>query len=277
MVVAFVTWHHGFSNCIYQQRYSIFVLMEEWYHYPLLVGVGFVVGFINTVSGGASLISLPVLIFLGLPPAVANGTNRVAIVLQNAMAVAGFKSKGVSTFPFNIYLGMSALVGSVLGAYIAVDISGETFNRILAFIMVVVVLLIIFMPKVNVEALEERITGKYLWVGILAFFFVGVYGGFINAGIGFIIIIFLHYFHRLSLVRTNATKVAVVFIYTLAALLVFALNDKVIWEVGLVLAIGNMLGAWFSSRISVDKGDGYVKIFLIGMVLVMAVKLWFFT
>ncbi|MGB5315831.1 MAG: sulfite exporter TauE/SafE family protein [Robiginitalea sp.] len=251
--------------------------MEEWYHYLLLVGVGFVVGFINTVAGGASLISLPVLIFLGLPPAVANGTNRVAIVLQTAIAVAGFKSKGVSTFPFNIYLGISALLGSVIGAYIAVDIKGETFNRILAIIMVVVVLIIIFKPKVNIAELEERITGKYLWIGMLAFFFIGIYGGFINAGIGFIIIIFLHYVHRLSLVRTNATKVAVVFIYTLAALVVFALNDKVIWKVGLVLALGNGLGAWFSSRISVDKGDGYIKIFLIGMVLVMAVKLWFFT
>jgi uncharacterized membrane protein YfcA len=251
--------------------------MEEWYHYLLLVGVGFVVGFINTVAGGASLISLPILIFLGLPPAVANGTNRVAIVLQTAIAVAGFKSKGVSTFPFNIYLGISALLGSVIGAYIAVDIKGETFNRILAIIMVAVVLIIIFKPRVNVAELEERITGKYLWIGILAFFFIGIYGGFINAGIGFIIILFLHYVNRLSLVRTNATKVAVVFIYTLAALVVFALNDKVIWKVGLVLALGNGLGAWFSSRISVDKGDGYIKIFLIGMVLVMAVKLWFFT
>lgn len=251
--------------------------MEEWYHYLLLVGVGFVVGFINTVAGGASLISLPILIFLGLPPAVANGTNRVAIVLQTAIAVAGFKSKGVSTFPFNIYLGLSALLGSVIGAYIAIDIKGETFNRILAIIMVAVVLIIIFKPRVNVAELEERITGKYLWIGMLAFFFIGIYGGFINAGIGFIIILFLHYVHRLSLVRTNATKVAVVFIYTLAALVVFALNDKVIWKVGLVLALGNGLGAWFSSRISVDKGDGYIKIFLVGMVLVMAVKLWFFT
>jgi uncharacterized membrane protein YfcA len=251
--------------------------MQEWYHYLLLVGVGFVVGFINTVAGGASLISLPVLIFLGLPPAVANGTNRVAIVLQTAIAVAGFKSKGVSTFPFNVYLGVAALVGSILGAYIAVDIKGETFNRILAIIMVVVVLIIIFKPRVSVAELEERITGKYLWIGMLAFFFIGIYGGFINAGIGFIIILFLHYVHRLSLVRTNATKVAVVFIYTLAALVVFALNDKVIWKVGLVLALGNGLGAWFSSRISVNKGDGYIKLFLIGMVLVMAVKLWFFT
>jgi uncharacterized membrane protein YfcA len=238
--------------------------------------VGFVVGFINTVAGGASLISLPVLIFLGLPPAVANGTNRVAIVLQTAIAVAGFKSKGVSTFPFNVYLGISALLGSVLGAYIAVDIKGETFNRILAIIMVVVVLIIVFKPKMKIAELQERLSGKYLWLSVIAFFFIGIYGGFINAGIGFVIILFLHYVNRLSLVRANATKVAIVFIYTLAALAVFVLNDKVIWKVGLVLALGNGLGAWFSSRISVSKGDGYIKIFLVGMVIVMAIKLWFF-
>ncbi|MBC2840420.1 sulfite exporter TauE/SafE family protein [Robiginitalea sp. SC105] len=251
--------------------------MEAWYHYLLLVVVGFTVGFINTVAGGASLISLPVLIWLGLPPAVANGTNRVAIVLQTAMATAGFRSKGVSTFPFNIYLGISAVAGSLIGAYIAVDISGELFNRILAIIMVAVVLVIAFKPGIRAGDLEERLTGKYLWAGCLAFFFIGIYGGFINAGVGFIIILFLHYFHRMNLVRVNATKVAVVCIYTVAALVVFILNDKVVWKVGLVLALGNMLGAWVSSRFSVRQGDGYIKGFLIAMVLVMAVKLWFFT
>ena len=250
--------------------------MEEWYHYALLVVVGFAVGFINTVAGGGSLISLPVLIFLGLPPSVANGTNRVAVVIQNIMGTAGFKSKGVSTYPFNIYLGISALFGAIIGAYIAVDIKGETFNRILAIIMIIVVLIIIFKPKISLVELEERTTGKYLWIGMLAFFFFGIYGGFINAGLGFIIILFLHYFNRMTLVRSNATKVAVVLIYTLAALTVFVLNDKVIWEVGLILAIGNGAGAWLASRISVKRGDGFIKSFLIVMVVIMAIKLWFF-
>lgn len=250
--------------------------MDAWYHYVLLIGVGFTVGFINTVAGGGSLISLPVLIFLGLPPAVANGTNRVAIVIQNAMGVAGFKSKGVHTFPFNMYLGISALLGAILGAHIAVDIKGETFNRILALIMVLVVVLIVFKPKISLEDLHERITGKYLWIGIIAFFFIGIYGGFINAGIGFVILLFLHYVNHLSLVRANATKVAVVFLYTLSALVVFMINDKIIWKVGLVLAIGNGTGAWVASRVSVDKGDGFIKTFLIVMVLAMAIKLWFF-
>ena len=250
--------------------------MTEWYHYALLIGVGFAVGFINTVAGGGSLLSLPTLIFLGLPPAVANGTNRVAIIFQTASATAGFRSKGVSTYPFNLYLGIAALLGAIIGARIAVDVDGQTFNRVLAIIMVAVILIIIFKPKIRAEEFTERLTGKYLWLGMLAFFFFGIYGGFVNAGIGFIIILFLHYFNRMSLVRANATKVVVVFIYMLSALVVFILNDKVDWFVGLVLAIGNTTGAWVSSRVSVKRGDGFVKAFMIVMVGIMAIKLWFF-
>src|SRR5690606_8650600 len=156
--------------------------MLEWYYYLLLIGVGFVVGFINTVAGGGSLLPLPTLIFLGLPSAVANGTNRVAVVFQSVMALAGFKSKGVTTYPFSIYLGLSALLGSILGAYVAIDIKGETFNRILSVVMVVVVLIIIFKPKVRLDEMQERLNGKYLWLSVAVFFLFGIYGGFINAG-----------------------------------------------------------------------------------------------
>ncbi len=249
--------------------------MEAWYHYLLLVGVGFAVGFINTVAGGASLISLPVLIFLGLPPAVANGTNRIAILFQTAIASAGFKSKGVSNYKFSFYLGIAATLGAIIGAYIAVDIKGETFNKILSIIMVVVVLLITFKPKAKGTEFLERLDGKHRIISTIGFFFIGIYGGFINAGIGFIIILFLHYYNRLSLVKTNATKVTVVFLYTIAALSVFIINDKVDWLVGLVLAIGNGSGAWIASRYSVKKGDGFVKVFLVVMVSIMAIKLWF--
>ncbi len=250
--------------------------MEEWYYYPLLIIVGFAVGFINTIAGGGSLLSLPTLIFMGLPPAVANGTNRVAIVIQTAMATAGFRSKGVSTFPFNLYLGISAFFGSIIGAQIAVDVDGEAFNRILAIVMMIIVGVIIFKPKMSVLEMQERITGKYLWLGIVVFFFFGIYGGFINAGLGFFMIFFLHFVCKMNLVRTNATKVFIAFVYMLSALAVFALNDKVNWKIGLILAIGNGSGAWFASRFSVKKGDGFIKTFLVVMVIAMAIKLWFF-
>jgi len=116
----------------------------------LLVVVGFIAGFINTIVGGGSLLTLPVLIFMGLPPSVANGTNRVGIVIQMLAGTAGFKSKGISTFPFSIYMGISALAGALIGAQIAVDIKGETFNKVLSFVMIAVVLIIVFKPKMNV-------------------------------------------------------------------------------------------------------------------------------
>jgi len=242
----------------------------------LLIVVGFVAGFINTLAGGGSLLTLPLLIFMGLPPSVANGTNRIGIVLQMLAGTAGFKSKGVVSFPFSIYLGIAALLGAVLGAQIAIDIKGETFTKILSFVMIAVVLIIVFKPKLQLQQLAERTTGKHLWMSCIAFFLFGIYGGFLNAGLGFILILFLHHFNRFSLVKSNATKAVVIVIYMSAALGIFILNDKIDWAMGLTMAIGTSLGGWVASRYSVKKGDGFIKVFLVIAVSFMAVKLWFF-
>lgn len=242
----------------------------------VLVMVGVIAGAINTIAGGGSLLSLPILIFLGLPPNIANGTNRIAIIFQNVFTTAGFKSKGVKTFPFSIYVGISALIGSILGAQIAVDIKGETFNKILAFIMVIVVFYMVFKSKYKAISAVEKTSGKSLWLSIFLFFFVGVYGGFIQAGVGFIMLLILSSVNNISLVKSNAIKVTVALIYTVAAVVVFAYNDAINWRVGLTLAVGNALGGWFASRWSVKKGDGLIRKFLIVMVIIMAIKLWFF-
>tara|TARA_R110001583_G_scaffold111032_2_gene260086 strand:- start:19070 stop:19822 length:753 start_codon:yes stop_codon:yes gene_type:complete len=242
----------------------------------VLVCVGFVAGCINTLAGGGSLLTLPILIFLGLPPNVANGTNRIAILFQNIFTTAGFKSKGIITFPFSIYLGTSALLGSIIGAQIAVDIKGETFNKILAIIMIIVVVYMIFQSKSKQQNRIEKTTGKHLWISIVLFFFVGVYGGFIQAGVGFIMLLILSSVSNLSLVKSNAIKVTVALIYTVSAVAVFAYNDKINWKVGLTLAIGNSVGGWLASRWSVKKGDGIIRKFLVVMILIIAIKLWFF-
>ena len=246
------------------------------WHYPLLILVGFIAGFINTMAGGGSLLTLPLLIFLGLPSAVANGTNRIAIFMSAFSATAGFKSKGISNYPFNFYLGFTGLIGALIGAQIAVDIKGELFNKILAVIMIVVVLLIVFKPKIDSVNILERLTGKHLYISMVAFFFIGIYGGFINAGIGFVIMLFLHYYNKMNLVKVNATKVVIVLIYTTGAIITFALAGKINWIYGIFLASGNFLGGWISSRWSVKKGEKAIKAFLVVMVLLMSIKLWFF-
>lgn len=243
--------------------------------YVFLVLVGLVAGAINILAGGGSLLTLPFLIFLGLPSNIANGTNRIAIIIQNIFAVKGFQSKGVTAFPYSIYLALAAIPGSFIGAYLAVEIKGETFNKILGVIMVLIVIYMMINRKKSSKELVERITGKHFWLGIIAFFFVGLYGGFIQAGVGFIILLLLSSINQYSLVKSNAIKVFVALIYSIVAVSVFAYNDAINWKYGLILSVGNATGAWLASRWSVNKGDGFIKKVLIIMILAMAIKLWF--
>ncbi|UXP31060.1 sulfite exporter TauE/SafE family protein [Reichenbachiella agarivorans] len=249
----------------------------EVYHYLLVFGVGVLCGFINVVAGGGSLLTLPVLIFMGLPPSVANGTNRVGIFMQNVFAVKGFKSKGVSAFPFAIWLSITSVIGAIIGAKVAIDISAELFNRILAIVMVVVLLMTFFGTAKSREGIEEDMSKKKRITSIILFFFIGIYGGFIHAGIGFVIMAVLSMVNKMSLVKVNSIKVFVALVYTFFSLIVFIWEGQIDWIIGLTLGAGSALGGWSASQWSVAKGDKWIRYFLIVAVSGMAIKLWFFS
>lgn len=248
---------------------------DKMLDYFLLILVGFIAGIINILAGGGSLLTLPMLIFLGLPPHIANGTNRVAIIIQNIFAVKGFQSKGIKTYPFSLYLAIPATIGAIIGAIVGIKIEGELFNKILGIVMLVIVIYMVLKSNKISKNNIERIKGKYFWLSIIAFFFIGLYGGFIQAGVGFIILFTLSNINQFSLVKSNAIKVTVALIYTLVAVAIFAYNDSVNWKYGLILSLGNATGGWVTSRWSVNKDDKFVKKVLIIMVLAMAIKLWF--
>ena len=252
------------------------LILDNIYLYIIIFISGLIEGVINTLAGGGSLLTLPILIFSGLPPNIANGTNRVGLLIQSIFGTAGYHSKGISSYPFSIYLGLSSLIGALIGAQIAIDINPFLFNKILSVVMVTMVLIILIRKKSFKDNLPERTSGKYLFLSLVAFFFIGVYGGFINAGVGFIIMFFLNQVNRLPLVKTNATKVLLVLIYSSGALFLFAFNNAVDWKLGFILALGSSIGAWWSSRWSVERGEGVIKQILVIAVSVMAVKLWFF-
>lgn len=247
----------------------------DFLDYVILVVAGLGAGFINVVAGGGSLITMPLMIFMGLPPAVANGTNRIALLAQNVVSVSNFQRKKVSPGKYGIYLGVVALLGAIIGARLAIDIDEHLFNRILSVVMVVVGVLIVFSPSqkgLNVEMLSP----KRKWMGYGAFFFIGIYGGFLHAGIGFIMILALVKINGFTLVKTNSIKVTVALIYTLAALAIFIYEGIIDWKAGLILAIGNATGGWLGSNFTVNKGDVWIKRVLLVAIVVMAVKLWFF-
>ena len=245
--------------------------MNELNSALLLFSVGVISGVINVVAGGGSALTLPVLIFLGLDSALANGTNRIAIVVQNLAAVSSFKKEKYSRFGTSIKLSLLTLPGSIIGAVAAVKMSNELFQKVLAFIMIGIIISMM-LPKSKTVYSGEANKRISFWTH-LSMFFIGFYGGFIQVGVGFLLMAALHYLMKLNLVYVNMHKVFIVFIFTVPALIVFIATGNINWNLGLSLAAGNGLGAWWAAKISVKKGEGVIKIVLFVAVFIMALKL----
>lgn len=240
--------------------------------YVLVLSAGVVAGFFNVVAGGGSLITVPAMIFLGLPPVMANGTNRIAILSQNITSVQRFRQKGYFNLKIGLILGLTASAGAILGTSLAVELPGEVFNKILSAVMVLVLILTLFGKKRDGE--KDHIEKVPLLA--VAFFFVGIYGGFIQAGTGFIVIAVFSLISGTSLVRTNSIKVLVIMLYTIPSLIIFIVNGQIEWITGIVLAVGNSIGAVIGTNFSVSKGEKWIKVVLTVTVSAMAVKLFFF-
>lgn len=235
----------------------------------LLAGVGVLSGFLNVMAGGGSLLALPVLIFMGLPGNVANGTNRVAIVAQNASAVTSFFKKGYADLRTMLTLALCAVPGAAMGAYLGTQVSGELFNRILGGLMI---LLMILMSRKQQDA-EVTEKPKRLLLGHFLMVAVGFYGGFIQAGVGFFLMAVLYRVVGLDLVRVNAFKVFIIGIYTLVALAIFADKGQVLWLLGAALAVGTTAGGWIGAHYTIKRGEGLIRVVLYVVLVVMAIRL----
>lgn len=245
----------------------------EWYIYPLVVAAGFLAGFVNTLAGSGSLVTLPMLIFAGLPANVANGTNRVGILLQNVVAVGSFRRQKVLDLGHGLLLAIPAVVGSIVGAQIAVNLDETAMRRTIGALMVVMGLVILVRPKRWLEGRAGGVRRRLGVTEVLAFFGIGVYGGFIQAGVGIFLLAALVLASGYDVVRANAVKLLIVLVFTISALAIFVLHDQVEWGIGLVLAIGNMLGAWVAARMAVRRGAGFVRWVLIAVVVISAAVL----
>jgi hypothetical protein len=236
----------------------------------ILTAVGIIAGFLNVTAGGGSTLTLPTLIFLGLDSTVANGTNRVAILLQNISAVQSFKQEKLFDLKTSLMLSLFTFPGAVAGALIAIQLNDKIFQIILGVVMIgIIISMIIPKRKVNTSTAQP---GEG-WVRYLSMLFIGFYGGFIQVGVGFLLMASLQWLMKLNLVMVNMYKVFIVLVYTIPALAIFIYSNNVHWLFGIFLAIGNALGGWWGAKIQVKKGDGVIKIILVVAMFIMALKL----
>ena len=248
----------------------------EWLIYLLVIIVGFISGFINTLAGSGSLLTLPMLIFMGLPVSVANGTNRIAILLQSIVGVVGFKQKKVFEWKDGLWLTIPSTVGALFGSVLAVNLDAELMNKIIGGLLVVMFFVVLYKPEKWVIEQAGNVKAKPSILSFVIFFAIGFYGGFIQAGVGFFLLAGLVLGAGFDLVKANAIKVLIVLAYTIVALVVFIINKQVDYFLGLVLGFGSMFGAWLATHVAVKKGAAFIRWILLIAIFVFAIKMLFF-
>lgn len=246
----------------------------NWIEIVVLIVSGVFVGFINTLAGGGSIISLSILMLMGLPANVANGTNRIGILVQNIAGVASFKQQKVLETKKGLLLGIPAIIGSLIGALIAVDLNEDIFEKAIAVIMLVMLGFILFKPQRFIHGRKELTERKINFWQVLIFFGIGLYGGFIQLGVGYFLIAGIVLSLGYDLVKTNALKVLIVLLYTPFSLAIFIWNDQVNWTYGLILTIGTFIGAMVASRLAVKKGVNFVRWVIIFVILLTSSHLF---
>ncbi|MCK6620174.1 MAG: sulfite exporter TauE/SafE family protein [Calditrichaceae bacterium] len=241
--------------------------------YLLLVfAAGTLSGIINVMAGGGSALTLPLLIFLGLDGAMANGTNRIAIFVQSIFAVWSFRQQKMHQFRESLRLSAWTLPGGVLGALAALKIGDEWFERILAIVLIWVIISMFASPG-NRSGAAGPPDLRRRWLVYPAMLAIGFYGGFIQVGVGFMLMAALFHLLKMNLVEVNMHKVFIVMIFTIPALAIFIIGGKVDWWWGLSLAAGNSLGGWWAARVSVKKGERVIRWVLFAAMLLMAARL----
>jgi hypothetical protein len=247
------------------------VLGNPWLDLLLLVAAGIAAGVVNAMAGGGSFLILPVLVALGIPASTANGTTRVAVLAQNATSIATFHRAGIRDYGLVWRLLIPMVVGAGIGAHLATQIDDRLFRPLVGVVLLVWAVALAVKPGRFLHPPEHQRTPTSLSY-VLALL-VGLYGGFLQAGVGFPLIALLTGQLGYELVRANAVKVALVFAYTCVALPVFAAAGQVAWTPALVLTVGMVVGAYLGTRWQVSKGAGVVRWVVLAMVAVSGVMM----
>ncbi len=248
----------------------------SWEYIILVLITGVICGVINTLAGSGSLISLPILMFIGLPPHVANGTNRIGILFQNVVSTLTFKKQKVLDVKMGWKVAIPSILGSVAGAFIVLEMNERAVEITIGIVLFIMLIPIFYKPRKWLHGSQPEEITKNGLLQFVIFFLIGAYGGFIQAGVGIFLLAALVLNSGYDLVRANALKVFINLIFTPFALAVFIYKGQVDVVAGLILAVGNSVGAYFASKYAVSWGTAFVRYVLIVVIVGAGTKLLLF-
>ncbi|QDV88403.1 hypothetical protein TBK1r_74350 [Stieleria magnilauensis] len=253
------------SLCIASQR------VNEVVWYLLLIVAGFLAGVVNTIAGGGSFMTLPALMLFGLDPKIANGTNRVAVLFSSGAAVVTFHRHGHLDRELANRLTFPTMLGVPVGAWLAVYLPPDAFEPVFGAIFLVMAVVLMLNPK-RIAAANVGSVSSRRWIKPV-FFAIGIYVGFIQAGMGILILLAMSLTNSGDLVASNAVKNWIGFLVTLAATVMFAIYGLIDWLPGLVMAVGNVIGGVVGAKLAIKKGNRLIFGFLIVVMIATGLKL----
>lgn len=246
-----------------------------WLTLSLLLAAGVIAGFVNTLAGGGSLLTLPALMLLGMPADIANGTNRVAVLIQSIEGVRGFHSHGKLAREALLPILGPSVAGALVGALAASYLPPTWLEPVLLTTLMAMAVAMVLWPTMVVPPLgTEPRTLRQAPSGFVWLFGAGLYGGFIQAGVGFVLIAAMAGVLRYDLVRANALKMAATVIFSIVALAVFIPRGQVLWIPGLVLAAASVIGVRLSVRVAINVNQQVLRWFLLVTVLAVCLAAW---
>ncbi len=239
----------------------------EWWEALLLVVGGVAAGVINAVAGGGSTLTVPLLVLAGVPGNDANGSNRIGILTSNAAAATAFRKLGVRGLSRSVPILIPIIVGSLVGSYGITRLTDDAFERVFGLVMLPIIFLSIRKPKPKLDADPWPI-----WLTVIVFGGVGLYGGAVQAGVGLIMLAALTR-AGYDLVTANNVKVVANLVLTVVALPVFILQGNVRWLQAIILAAGLTAGAWIGAHAAVRGGERFIRAVMVVAALLLAGKL----
>ncbi len=241
-----------------------------------LIVAGFLVGVINTIAGSGTVITYSLFMMLGLPANLANGTIRLGVIMQTLASSTTFYLNGKLPVKRGLLLSIPVLIGTVAGASIATHINTQVFERILGVIFLAMLFFIFYNPDKWIKEQIEKTTSGFKLSHFLIFLAIGFYGGFIHIGVGVFLLSALVLSAGYDLVKANALKVFIVFVYSPVALAIYLMNDQVNLTYGLIAAIGNVIGGIVASKMAIKRGARFVQYVLAVVMVLFSIKLLFY-
>ena len=239
----------------------------------LCVAIGFISGAFNVFAGGGSFLTLPLLLFLGVPAPIANGTNRVGVMAQSVSTIWGFHRHQVMEWRWALSVSGISVVGAAIGAWGALHVAEFAFRRTLSIAMLAITLWTLLRRSDQPRPAGPPRVGPFHWSMLLGFFVIGLYGGFLQAGIGFLVLA-MTTMAGLDLVRGNAVKGLNVMLITIVSLAIFGSTGHIDWPLGLALGAGSFAGGLVGVRVAVLQGHRWIERVVTIAIVAFAILLW---